>query len=177
MLGSVRTGEELLRLPRFSSRVIEIDFDQSGKHILVVEDSGRILRFDTASGAYLTSTPEYGRFLACAFSHTKEEVALATTGAPHEIVIIEVDTGQVVWRENHDLPGERRIVWTKWVTDLLEGEQANAEDDNGNGLEDEAGLAFDMEGRKITIRITLQSVDAEGNTMTRTVEKRVTARN
>lgn len=92
--------------------------------------------------------------------------------------IIELEQpGQVVWRENKDLPEERRVVWSRWVSDMLEGEQPNAEDDNGNGLEDEAGLAFDMDGRKITVRITLQNVDPEGRVLTKTLETRVTARN
>ena len=94
-----------------------------------------------------------------------------------EIIELEADSGQVVWRENMDLPDERRVVWSRWVTDLLEGETANAADDNGNGLEDEAGLAFDMNGRLITIRITLESEDSEGSVLTKTRETRVTARN
>ena len=94
-----------------------------------------------------------------------------------EIIELEHPSGQIVWRENLGTSEERRMVWSKWVSELLEGELPNAMDDNSNGLTDEAGLAFDMSGDLITIRITLENVDSEGKRLLRTLETQVTARN
>jgi hypothetical protein len=64
-----------------------------------------------------------------------------------------------------------------WVRELLEGELPNGLDDNGNGLIDESGLSFEIDGDTITIRLTLERFDAEGTLITRTVETAVTLKN
>ena len=94
-----------------------------------------------------------------------------------ERISLDEDTGQVVWIENRDSEAERRIVWSNWVSNYLEGELPNGEDDNDNGLEDETGLSFDMEGRKVTIRLTLSQTAPEGREYSKTLVTRVTARN
>ena len=92
---------------------------------------------------------------------------------------IELDggTSQVVWSSNPGTPGERRIVWSNWVSGFLEGEIENGADDNLNGLDDERGLSFDMDEDQITIRLTLTRKDDEGRDFPVTVNSRVTCRN
>jgi len=88
-----------------------------------------------------------------------------------------VDEGMVVWTENEGLPGERRVVLCRGVAELLEGEQPNNFDDNGNGLDDEPGFCVEVRGEVITLRMTLQALDPDGRVLTKTVESSVWARN
>jgi hypothetical protein len=57
------------------------------------------------------------------------------------------------------------------------GEIANGIDDNGNGLVDEAGLSFELSGRTLTIRLTLERPDRVAGTLSRTVTTSVRLRN
>lgn len=89
-----------------------------------------------------------------------------------------VDEGRVVWTENAGLPGERRVVLVPRVAGLLEGETKNSADDNGNGLEDELGLAFvSNEPFVLTVYLTCQRLDESGRVLTKTVETAVRLRN
>lgn len=97
-------------------------------------------------------------------------------GDPSRIELV-VEDGQVVWSQNPGILGERRVVWTHWVPEYLEDEFPNGEDDNGNALCDEAGLAFDMEEGQITIRLTLRRTEVDQVVYTRTLTSRVTCRN
>lgn len=84
---------------------------------------------------------------------------------------------QIAWRERPDQIDERRVVWCNIVRPFLEGELQNGIDDNGNGLIDERGLSFSLEGERVTIRLTLERIDEQGEPVTRTVESIVTCRN
>lgn len=84
---------------------------------------------------------------------------------------------QIAWRERPDQLDERRVVWCNIVRPFLEGELQNGIDDNGNGLIDEKGLSFSLEGERVTIRLTLERIDEQGEPVTRTVESIVTCRN
>ncbi|MCE9596323.1 MAG: prepilin-type N-terminal cleavage/methylation domain-containing protein [Planctomycetes bacterium] len=84
---------------------------------------------------------------------------------------------QVAWRERPDAPDERHVVWCKVVRPFLEGELMNGVDDNGNGLIDEKGLVFTLEGSKVTVRLTLERKSESGEIITHTVETMVTCRN
>ena len=88
-----------------------------------------------------------------------------------------VDEGQVVWIENADLPDEQEVVIVHKVRRRLEGEVFNGLDDNGNGLIDEEGLCFVLDGRSLTIRLTLEQLGPEGRMITRTSETTVKLRN
>lgn len=92
---------------------------------------------------------------------------------------IRLDDGKskVEWRENPGAAEERRVVWTNLVSPLLEGEQQNGVDDNGNGLVDEDGLSFVLEGQRVVIRLTLRRPAEGGRTLVETVESVVTCRN
>jgi len=88
-----------------------------------------------------------------------------------------VDEGMVVWVDSPGMLNERSVVWCRGVRELLEGEGPNGEDDNLNGLVDEGGLAFQLDGESMTIRLTLERPDHKGRMLTRTVETTVRMRN
>jgi hypothetical protein len=96
--------------------------------------------------------------------------------APEEIRLGDAG-GTVEWRENPGAAEERRVVWTTLVSPLLEGEEVNGVDDNGNGLIDEDGLSFVLEGQRIVIRLTLRRPEVDGRTVQQTVEQVVHCRN
>jgi hypothetical protein len=88
-----------------------------------------------------------------------------------------VDAGRVVWVRNEGLPDERSVVWVQGVSELAEGELANGEDDNGNGLIDERGLSFELAGDTLRIRLTLEHIEPDGRRILRTIESAVGLRN
>lgn len=96
--------------------------------------------------------------------------------APEEI---RLDDGRdsVEWRENPDEAEERRVTWTNRVSPLLEGESVNGVDDNGNGLVDEDGLSFVLEGNRVVIRLTLSRPEVDGRRVEETIESVVSCRN
>ena len=98
---------------------------------------------------------------------TPQRISLATAGGFH----------QVTWAENPGTESERKSVWTKWASEFLEGETLNGADDNGNGLIDEKGLNFVLEGSSVLVQLTIARRAADGNWVTRTLEARVTCRN
>jgi hypothetical protein len=99
-------------------------------------------------------------------------------GVPERIGF-HLDSGKVVWSRNPGEPEEMNVTWSKWVPGLLEGEGtvANNEDDNGNGVVDERGLAFNRDASQITVRLTLSRMDSKGVEYTRTRSRRITCRN
>lgn len=107
------------------------------------------------------------------FSLGLEDGALVWS-APEEI---RLAGDEVEWRENPDELDERKVVWTKLVRPLLEGEIQNGIDDNGNGLIDEDGLSFVIEGDNVTIRLTLERPEVGGHLVSQTVEAVVNCRN
>jgi prepilin-type N-terminal cleavage/methylation domain-containing protein len=93
-----------------------------------------------------------------------------------ERIGIGTEERQVVWEQAPPLGESVRRVWCSVARPLLEGELANGRDDNGNGLVDERGLSFTLDGDVVTIRLTLERQTRHGLT-TRTVETTVTLRN
>lgn len=85
--------------------------------------------------------------------------------------------GQIVWKRDPGAAGEMEVSWSRDVSAMLEGEEPNGEDDNGNGVADEEGLAFDRDANQITIRLTLSRSDSNHVEYTRTRIRRVTCRN
>ena len=94
---------------------------------------------------------------------------------PEAIELSEVDQ-KLRWIEDPGGAGERSIVWCDAVRDLLQGEEANGVDDNGNGLIDESGLTFEIEGNTITVILTLERPLRGGRRVVRTVSTTVTCR-
>lgn len=84
---------------------------------------------------------------------------------------------QVVWTSRPGEVNERRVVWCNIVRPFLAGELPNGVDDNGNGLVDESGLNFTLQGNTVQIRLTLERTNADGDLINETVETRVTLRN
>jgi len=94
-----------------------------------------------------------------------------------ERVALDGARNHVYWSANPDAENEYRVIWSNIVTPFLEGEIPNGMDDNGNGLIDEKGLSFDVNRNAVRIRLTLESLDADGSSITETVETTVTCRN
>ena len=94
-----------------------------------------------------------------------------------ERIELELGLGEVAWLQNPQTAQERRVVWTRHVPEYMQDEEPNAVDDNGNGLVDESGLSFDMEGKQVSIRLTLRREDSKARVYTRMIEARVTCRN
>lgn len=84
---------------------------------------------------------------------------------------------QVLWRQNPGMPEERRVSWCNTLRDVMLDEiDGNLLDDNDNGLFDEPGLSFTLQGDAVTIRLCLER-DRESGAVTRAVETVVTVRN
>ena len=93
-----------------------------------------------------------------------------------QLIELSGDT-QLAWRERPGEEDERRVVWCNVVRPFLEDEIVNGFDDNGNGLIDERGLSFVLEGDTVTIRLTLERQGSDGPPVTRTLSSVVTCRN
>jgi type II secretory pathway pseudopilin PulG len=100
----------------------------------------------------------------------------AVDSVPERIEMV-LEGGEVMWRESPDEPSERAVLWSRWVRRYLEGEVPNGIDDNGNGLVDESGLSFVIESSRITIYLSLERVDADGNRVTHSRNTIVHCRN
>lgn len=85
-------------------------------------------------------------------------------GKPERIEM-RIDQGEIIWIENPGDAGERLATWSRWVRKFLEGEEPNGRDDNGNGLVDESGLAFVLEGTQVTVMLSLERKDPAGRTV------------
>lgn len=90
---------------------------------------------------------------------------------------LEAPAQEVVWLESPDEPEQRRVVWSRWVSEWLEGELPNGVDDNQNGVVDEKGLAFDLEGDMVIIRLTIERPGPDGMLIRKTLRSQVTCRN
>lgn len=86
-------------------------------------------------------------------------------------------TKQISWAESPDTASERKAVWTSHAAQFLDGEVENGIDDNGNGLIDESGLSFDVDGQMVVIRLTIRRQAPDGTLTKKTLETRVTCRN
>lgn len=103
------------------------------------------------------------------------EVVLSPT---QKIALIHDPDGEVAWYENPGEPAQKRVIWSRCVASVLEGEiPANGLDDNANGVVDESGLAFEKEGRLIRIFLTILQRDADDKIVARTLRTQVTCRN
>ncbi|NOT31845.1 MAG: hypothetical protein HOP15_15475 [Planctomycetes bacterium] len=94
-----------------------------------------------------------------------------------EKIGLEEETGQVYWGQNVGEPNERRVVWANTVSEMLEDELMNGVDDNGNELVNELGLAFVVDDKSVTIRLSLEREVEENKRIQVTKETTVTCRN
>ncbi len=97
-------------------------------------------------------------------------------GDPEAIGLAENAT-QLCWSRNAETENEQIVIWTRHVAELLEKEFLNGSDDNENGLTDEWGLTFVVDGDSVAIRLTLEKETKEGRTILQTKDTLVTCRN
>jgi len=88
-----------------------------------------------------------------------------------------VDECRIVWIQDDGGPNERTLVLSSWVSEFLEGEDADKKDSNGNGMAAERGLTFTFDEELVTVYLTLQRPDPEGRMLTRTVSTTIALRN
>ena len=89
-----------------------------------------------------------------------------------------VDEGRLIRYVDYLLPTERRIVLCSGVAEFLEGEEGgNLADDNGNGLVDEPGLGFDIDGGTLNVRMSVAGTGPTGTEIVRTRVASVFLRN
>jgi len=88
-----------------------------------------------------------------------------------------VDEACVVLIRNPGLVSEQETLLARGVRSFLQGEFPNGADDNGNGLVDERGLCFAMEGEALVIRLSLEGRDSKGRLIARTATTAVRLRN
>lgn len=104
---------------------------------------------------------EFVRFQAC----LGVEEGAVVHGPIEEIewVPTSAESGRILWRENPESQEERRVVWSTAVPSSYMHEVAhNGVDDNGNAIEDEAGLAFTMDGPRVDIHVTVERLGHDG---------------
>ncbi|MEO0649458.1 MAG: hypothetical protein AAFZ65_02120 [Planctomycetota bacterium] len=102
----------------------------------------------------------------------------ATVWSPdHRIELDPNSPADLYWRRDPESNEELSVVWSRTVQDLLEGEEDNGVDDNGNGLVDESGLSIVVTGNLLTIRLSLGTVVSGGEEIESTIERTLTVRN
>lgn len=79
-----------------------------------------------------------------------------------ERIALDPETGHIVWTQNPLLEGERSVTWSKWAADRPNSDPENGADDNDDGLVDEQGLSFDLEGNQVSIQLTIRRTDPDG---------------
>ena len=94
-----------------------------------------------------------------------------------ESIAHDVGQSRVVWTANAGMEGAKSVVWGRDVRQLLEAEELNGLDDNDNGLVDETGLTFALEGERVHIWLTLERENDTGQVVRRKIETYVTCRN
>ena len=94
-----------------------------------------------------------------------------------ETIAHDLQQSRVVWTTNPGEEGSKSVVWGRDVRQLLASEMLNGVDDNGNGLIDETGLTFSMEGERVHIWLTLERLNDAGELVQRKIETCVTCRN
>lgn len=96
---------------------------------------------------------------------------------PQSIAMTADGSRDVSWYSNPGTAEETRVVWARNLREYCAGEIANGIDDNGNGLVDEKGLAFEVDGPLVTISLTIERPARDGRLVTKTLQTRVTCRN
>lgn len=98
-------------------------------------------------------------------------------GEPERIGL-QMDTGEVLWFRSMSTEDERRVVWGRHVSQVMAGESpGNGLDDNDNGIIDELGLSFTVDGDAVRIRMTLERENTNGAEVVREFEQIVSFRN
>jgi prepilin-type N-terminal cleavage/methylation domain-containing protein len=96
---------------------------------------------------------------------------------PQRISLVAENGRSVRWSSNPDTADETRVVWARDLREFCSGEQFNGVDDNGNGLVDEKGLVFEVEGSMVKIILTMERQGPGGQILTKQLETKVACRN
>jgi prepilin-type N-terminal cleavage/methylation domain-containing protein len=96
---------------------------------------------------------------------------------PETIGLDADDPALLYWGKNKDALDERVVVWCRTVAEFMKDEILNGADDNLNGITDETGLSFVVDGDSVTIRLTLERMNKEGGPVRISKETTVTCRN
>jgi len=96
---------------------------------------------------------------------------------PETIGLDADDPALLYWGKNKDALDERVVVWCRTVAEFMKDEILNGADDNSNGITDETGLSFVIDGDSVTIRLTLERSRKEGGAIRVSRETTVTCRN
>ena len=83
-----------------------------------------------------------------------------------------VDEHRLVWTQ-----GTRSVTWARGIRAQLEGEIPNDVDDNGNGMVDERGLCFRLDGDTLTIALSVETRDPDRRLVVRTATTAIRLRN
>lgn len=96
---------------------------------------------------------------------------------PQRIAMTVESTSAVSWYQNPGSEQEKHVVWTRDLRSFCQGELPNGVDDNANGLVDEKGLSFEVDGPMVRITLTIERLGPDGKPVTKALETRVTCRN
>lgn len=96
---------------------------------------------------------------------------------PQRIAMTEDPAWSVTWYLNPGQEQETHVIWARDLANLGQGEVPNGLDDNANGLIDEKGLAFEVEGPMVRITLTIERQGPDGKPVTKRLETKVTCRN
>lgn len=89
-----------------------------------------------------------------------------------------IDEGILVFTRGVGDPDQKRVVLCHNVSEFLEGEVPDGvNDENTNGLVDEAGFSISRNGSSITVALSLEEIDSDGNYFQRTLSSTTTMRN
>ena len=88
-----------------------------------------------------------------------------------------IDEATVVWCRDVGGPNETSEIWVENVRRFMDGEIQNNQDDNGNGLVDEAGLSFVLQGSTLVLRLCLERRGVDGRIVTKVAQHAVRLRN
>ncbi len=87
------------------------------------------------------------------------------------------DEGVLELRRDLGSEGDPSVTLSRGVAEYLAGESGNRIDDNGNGLVDEPGFCLTLDGRLLTVRVTLERPDGTGSVLRGSAEASVFLRN
>lgn len=88
-----------------------------------------------------------------------------------------IDEARVFWIEDEGGANERSVVLVNGVRSLMANEVANFIDEDGNGLVDERGLVFQLDGSVLNVQLTLEELDLTGRAISKTFQTAVRIRN
>jgi hypothetical protein len=176
-LGAFRATQETsdaeARVRRALDRAV-FELLSAGASELLPDPSGEFgtgdLQFRKAIGLNGT-VPQWGPTISLAREYATEELDDDVDNDGNGLV----DDGVLVL--TRDVGGdERRVILCRGVRELLEGEVADGDDDNGNGVRDEAGFNVHRVGQVLFVRLSVEEA-LESGTIVRTLETSVRLRN